>query len=670
MIFSKMLNFGTCQQLCIHHVNYLKNLSYAKTEMSYYTTQGLRVFNVMADAYGNSLTVEAPCVDVPSEALKVSLRSHQQAALYAMEEKERQLLGGLDCSGETLYSTYGILGDSVGVGKSLMVLGHIARLPSLPPLKASVSMGKKSTDSVFSTKYTAFTDLSEANALIVVPHTLFRQWADYIKKQTNLKGMLLDKRKCLENEHFKRDIMAADVVLVSNTLYKEFGRWQRDNDIRWKRVFIDEADTIHLINGHPKPEARFTWFVTASWMNILFPNETLYMQKTVLHAHIFGPEAQYTYLKPHFDDIYRSSRPYDYMRFSMTSHNFFRELVNPDHRLRGNLVLRCNDEFIQQSISLPPLYRSNVLCKAPATQRIVSQAVPAEVQQLLHGGDIAGAISALGVKAEDTTSLIEAVTKSLQKDLKRLKDTYDFKAGLEYSSTAAKDTALSSLTSKIKEKEDAIKGIQDRIQGFKDETCPICYDDPSQPIITPCCSRIFCGQCILTCLTRNTACPMCRSEIKMKDLTKVVGKKEETAIVDGPAEPSDGLEKKPETLLRLFKDNPEGRFLVFSRYDNPFSAMENQIDALGVKVKQFKGNKDAIAATLRAFQGGDLRCLLLNSHYAGSGLNITAATHVVLLHAMTHEEEKQILGRAYRMGRTSPLHFIRLLHQDEMPTTN
>jgi hypothetical protein len=152
----------------------------------------------------------------------------------------------------------------------------------------------------------------------------------------------------------------------------------------------------------------------------------------------------------------------------------------------------------------------------------------------------------------------------------------------------------------------------------------------------------------------------------------VVSNKEETAIVDSNTgtNPEDMLEKKPETLMRLFRDNPEGRFLVFSRYDNPFTAMETAIEGVGVNVKQLKGNKDAIASTLRAFQSGDIRCLLLNSHYAGSGLNITAATHVVLLHAMTHEEEKQILGRAYRMGRTEPLNFIRLLHSDEMPTTN
>jgi hypothetical protein len=32
---------------------------------------------------------------------------------------------------------------------------------------------------------------------------------------------------------------------------------------------------------------------------------------------------------------------------------------------------------------------------------------------------------------------------------------------------------------------------------------------------------------------------------------------------------------------------------------------------------------------------------------------------------MVHEEEKQILGRAYRMGRTCPLQFIQLLTERE-----
>ena len=564
------------------------------------------------------------------------------------------------------------MGDSVGVGKSLMVLGHIARISTIAPIKHRTTMGINSTNNTFSVKNSTFTDLSEAGSLIIVPHTLFRQWADYIKKQTNLQHVLLDKKKAFTNENFTTSILSADVVLISNTQYKEFSTWQKERQITWKRAFIDESDTIHIVNGYPRPEARFTWFITASWLNMLYPNETVYMQHQALQQHVFGEGAAFAQLKPFFQETYAANRPYSYMRYSMTSYNFLRDIINSSHRLRSRLVVRCDDAYVQQSISLPLLYRSNVICRAPLNQRIVSQIVPPDVQQLLHGGDVAGAIAALGVKTEDATSIVDAVTKNLQKELQRHRATYEFKSALEYSTPQAKETALKSLEDKIKRTEESIKSIQERIEGYKHEACPICYDEPGEALLTPCCSRVFCGQCILACITRKPICPMCRADIVISKLTKVVDSTSVTQIVSSNAATpeEDPLEKKPDALLRLFRENPEGRFLVFSRYDNPFTAIEEAVTSLGVRVKQLKGNKDAIASTLRTFQTGDLRCLLLNSHYAGSGLNITAATHVVLLHAMTHEEEKQILGRAYRMGRTSPLHFIRLLHQDEMPTAN
>jgi SNF2 family DNA or RNA helicase len=122
---------------------------------------------------------------------------------------------------------------------------------------------------------------------------------------------------------------------------------------------------------------------------------------------------------------------------------------------------------------------------------------------------------------------------------------------------------------------------------------------------------------------------------------------------------------KNETLLLLLKQNPKGKFLIFSRYENTFEMIHTAVEKMNVSVKHLKGSKDTIASTLRQFEAGTVRCLLLNSQFAGAGLNITAATHVVLLHAMTHEEEKQILGRAYRAGRRGPLEFIKLLNKDE-----
>jgi SNF2 family DNA or RNA helicase len=124
---------------------------------------------------------------------------------------------------------------------------------------------------------------------------------------------------------------------------------------------------------------------------------------------------------------------------------------------------------------------------------------------------------------------------------------------------------------------------------------------------------------------------------------------------------------KKDALIKLFQENPTGKFLVFSRYDNPFLQITSELEAVGINgIREVKGTKDVIQATLNAFQKGTLRCLLLNSLHAGAGLTITAATHIILLHAMNIEEEKQILGRAYRLGRKEPLNVYKLVHQDEM----
>jgi SNF2 family DNA or RNA helicase len=95
--------------------------------------------------------------------------------------------------------------------------------------------------------------------------------------------------------------------------------------------------------------------------------------------------------------------------------------------------------------------------------------------------------------------------------------------------------------------------------------------------------------------------------------------------------------------------------------------MQSRLESDRIQAETVKGNKDVINSLLNKFDEGKLRALLLNSNHAGAGLNITSATYVVLWHAMSIEEEKQILGRAYRMGRTQPLHFVKLVHPDEAP---
>jgi len=625
----------------------------------------LKSIQCINDAYIYSLKTDEHTVEQPAE-IKVPLRAHQKAILYEMERREQALSKGMDSSGARIFSQFAFLGDNVGVGKSLMVLGHIARLKHLPRLSNLPMLERNSTSKMYSLQ-DQFTDrgLTEIGSLIIVPHTLYRQWQEYMKTQTTLKYLGIQSKRVINADGFVTKLREADVTLVSNTLYGSLQEIVKEQKYLWNRVFYDEADTLHIPSTRLVPETRFSWLISASWQNLLFPNQSIYVTTQLLNDVLNQPVYN---IQPEVKELVRSAMPhglYTYLRYYMVSNSFFREFVHTNNPFRGRLVLRCSEEFVKKSIQLPPIYIQNILCRQSILQQVVAHAIPQSVRNLLHAGDIQGALEELGVKEEDSMSLVTAVTENRLKELDRLKKTYDFKASLEYATPQAKEHALKSLQDKMASLEEQMKQMKERIENYKDEMCPICFDEPQQPTLTPCCSRIFCAGCILTSLTRQTSCPLCRANISASGLRGLATQaKNEIIHPEKPNEPQ--TLKKTEQLLQLLKEKPNGKFLVFSRYDNPFLQLTSEIEALNITVKQVKGNKDVIAATLNSFDQGKTRVLLLNSIEAGAGMNITAATDVVLFHAMTHEEEKQILGRAYRLGRKEPLYVKKLLHPEEL----
>ena len=641
------------------------------------TTSIKEYIHQLHTVYCNSLNESSPSIDNVPTTIKLPLHKHQRAALHRMETMEKEMTQGTMITDECVYSNYGILGDSVGVGKSLMILSHIARIDNIDPLEKYHTVYNYAGANFFSVKVKKHdAKKREAGSLIIVPHTLYRQWADYITKQTTLSNVCISRINVFnEEDTLLEAIYGAKVVLVSNTLLKHFTPFCQSKDIKWKRVFIDEADTIHMPGLTIKqfPVARFTWFVTASWINLLYLNNSFYADKHYIQTTVLNnSHPEYAHMKNHLKSIIDNPNYYAYIYHYVKSYGLLREILSVSHPLRAHAVIKCSDDFVKASISLPALYRSVVWCKAPISHRLVQGMVTTQIQQMLHAGDVASALEQLGVKGQDSKALVNAVTASLKKDLERQERTYEFKEALTYSSARAKEDALKALREKIEKTKESIKNVQERIENLENDMCPICYDDPTEALVTPCCSRVFCAACLLMSMTRRPECPLCRSAIHPSKCTKLITRSAEgNEIVDaataaavaaatGPTE-----EKKPEALLRILRENPDGRFLIFSRYDNPFETIETAVEGLGIQVKYLKGNKDSIAATLRAFDAGSVRCLLLNSRSMGAGLNIIGATHVILLHAMTHEEEKQILGRAYRMGRKGPLHFIKLLHKNE-----
>jgi SNF2 family DNA or RNA helicase len=277
---------------------------------------------------------------------------------------------------------------------------------------------------------------------------------------------------------------------------------------------------------------------------------------------------------------------------------------------------------------------------------------------MLHAGDIQGALEGLGISSHTSVTIVEAVTAYKKKELERLERLLAFKAQEEYATEQAKEAALTALQVKIDTTRQQIEAIKLRIEEASKDGCSICFDAADGPVLTPCCSKIFCANCILSWMQRTPACPLCRTKFHPSQLC-AIGVSEQRGLAINSR-----LPKKIDALLKIINENPDGKFLIFSRYENPLYTLRENLEATH-RVGSLQGNKDVIAHMLEDFAKGNTKILLLNSRNAAAGINIPMATHVILLHKMVQEEEKQILGRAYRMGRTEPLHFIKLLHERE-----
>jgi SNF2 family DNA or RNA helicase len=626
--------------------------------------------NLLNILFHNSLTDESPKAEQSAD-IRIPLRPHQRAVVAAMKKLEEDSFRGREFNTYTTYSNYGFIGDEVGTGKSLSILSFIAQMKIENAPIENYRLVSQNCAHLFTLEKR--TVKSTDATLIVVPHTLFRQWQTYIKQQTTLKCFDVKSRANLNIDTFKNNVAEADIILVSNTLYNSLMEMAKENDVTWKRIFIDEADSIHITSTSVKLNAGFVWFISASWANFLLHGSVL---RNHLYQYLTGPN-EIPNLDPELkiwlaNELGPNVTNAHYVWLRMKSPNFFRDFMSTS-LFRSLQVIRCRQNFIDTSMTMPPLLYEQILCEEPMQYRVVNGLINHEIQAMLDGGDIQGALEELGVKAENPTSLLDAFLNQQNKELDRLKRELEFKEKNEYTSAKAKEEALARLQSKIESVERQIQTFKARMESLKTELCPICYEEPAMTTtttMTPCCHRIFCAQCILACLARKPVCPMCRTSMSAKSIIHLDEKNTTTKTSSKKSKKEKQiLLRKPEALLHFLISNPTAKVLVFSRYENPFAGLAMRCLEAGIQVQVLKGNKDCIASSVREFEAGTKRVLFLHTHSVGAGMNLVGASHVVLYHQMTPEEERQVVGRAYRLGRQEPLRVIRLVHSNEPSAT-
>jgi hypothetical protein len=625
--------------------------------------------NVMSNDFEYSIEIDetAPRAKQPDK-IQMKLKEHQLACLHKalLMEQTGKLHYNLtedihiNLSDNTRYynannhriinkvqvnTNIGILGDIVGYGKTLTALSLIAAsdLNSMhlnEELNVSYCSCRNYSYLSYSTENTNI--LSPDNfiqsTLIIVPRgPVYIQWLKCLQDNTKLKYLAIDnlnfiKKHLPENkENNWREIMEYfnqfDVVLIKNTTLEVLFSYYytRSTDgihyiRRWKRIMIDEAHDIS--NKIPLMYYQFIWLISGTYENIL-----------------------------------SLTRAYNNILYHV------REAINYN---TINLVLvKGKKEFVRNSFKIPPAIEKIYKCKLSAKINAIRNFISADILDKINANDIIGAVRDLGGKSETEDSVIELITKEIKRDLQNKEHEREYIMALDIT-PEVKALRLKNVENEINIHKNKLQDLTQRLSELNKKLCSICMFEMENPIILEC-THSYCGICIVKWMEKKKDCPECRGKIDMNNLIAIKSTDDVNHIIEPLNTSENTILTKEETLLKIIKEKPDGKYLVFSKYDSGFMKLMRTLQDNDINSSELKGNTAHMVNVLERFKTGQIKVILLNTNFAGSGIDISYATDVIIYHDMGIAKH-QAIGRAQRVGRNTVLTVHHLYYEHEMPT--
>jgi SNF2 family DNA or RNA helicase len=521
------------------------------------------------------------------------LFNHQLTAIAELEHRESNL--EMNHTNYTIYSNLGIYADLIGYGKTLTMVGLVLRdkmnfFSEEPYIHEVITQIYGNGNVVKKNRY-RYQRLN--TTLIVANQSILKQWWDEFAL-TPLNVVLVNNRKKCE----MIDPQSFNVVLINKTMYNHFV--SRFPNYAWKRLIYDEPSFTNIPSMR-HIVAGFHWLVTAT------PDTMLYTNKN-----------PYTYLGSLFAGYI-------------------------EYNLFQNLIFKNDDDYVRQSIQLPPMKHLYHYCSDTITN-LLKDIIPKDMEEMISGGNIEGLIRYLGgTSSTNVFELIEKEKTELIQESQGKIERYERMNDL---------VRMEKWKLKKLECQKELDEFRYRLENISLlESCYICLDKLTEPIINKCCYNIFCAKCILTWLSKNQSCPLCRKEqdpSMMIHLTQTA-----TCHNDMQKILPQRTKTKIEMIVDILSNKPDGaRIIIFSSFDETYQ----QLSVIIPNLSRLMGRSETRNKTIETFKS-DISCpiLFLNSIENGAGINLQEATDVILYHQMSETLEAQVIGRCYRVGRTSPL---------------
>jgi len=549
-----------------------------------------------------------PLIPQPKN-VKINLFRHQLASVYQMEKLEREQV--VHKNNRIIETKIGIQSDPTGYGKTISMIALITRDKMEWDLSVPFIHEYTITESAGLIKSRNVKRLDKIpTTLILMSSSIIHQWEKELK-YTDLKVSVLTNKNNIDTI----DPWNYDVVLVTPSMYNRLiGLFSK---IAWKRFIFDEPGHLK-VPSMKQVYAGFVWLISAT------------------------PSA----ITPH----HRNCR-----------NSFMKDIIGTgwwDFETNfGGMIIRNNLEFVKASFAMPSTYYYYHNCYQPIFNA-VHGFISVNVSTMIEAGNIEGAIIALG--GNKTSNIIDLVKRKKLEELEEIETKiriYTIRNDQERMNewVVRKDKIMVQL-----------EELDKRFNNMLNNTCNICLDNITRPVLEPNCQNLFCGECLLKWLQKSDKCPLCRTTIDNSDLVYVAtdNSDEDTMLTNYTQEerPMTKIEKIVDIIMK--KQN--GKFLVFSAYDITFENIYDVLCEKNITCGIIKGSFHAREKIINGFKKGNIKVIFLNSTFNGAGINLQEATDIILYHEMTADMQTQILGRSLRLGRTEDLHVHQLQISDNI----
>jgi hypothetical protein len=553
---------------------------------------------VLNNIYNNTIIENKTGLEKPKE-ISTKLYEHQWNMVQEMHLYREKMIRGFMIKNEAINGKIGIIGDPVGTGKSLTVLSYLASYKNKFP-QFTCELTSNSSKYFFSHQINKLSDASSAN-LIIVPHYLYGQWKNEIDHHTTMKYVSLETKRVIKGDELAKQMIQSHFVITTNKCYKYVQEYANQHQIEWNNIFVDEASSIYMNSSDPPLQFQFLWLITNNWIPLLFKNSSI--QKHKLNELT-------NQLEIHRDfKLWLMENPYYSYDVLLESSSFLKDYLPFHHHLRYMTVLRNSNQIIESSISLPNMIMEDIQCRPNLTlNSLISYCLSRKIEPKFDKDRIPYLFQGMGI------------------EFKSVMDYLPFQIGVKHSL----------IKRKVEENE-----------------CVICLEPCEYPTILDCCYNLYCGKCILRNIyLQNNKCPLCRELITVDRMCCLVEKGNEEVNL---------LKNKQGICLELFRKEKDGKFIIFSSFDNIYYELFEEIDRLGLKAERIENNLFSLLKTIKNFKDGVTNIIFVSNINLIRGLSMEFVSHLIFYHDQLSCELKEILiHSAQRIGRKKPLKILQL----------